>query len=58
MCVALGADDKKDVKKKAGDTGLGVRNATEVPLGSGLADAAKLSIMDRRERIRKAVEGE
>lgn len=32
--------------------------AVEVPLGDGLADAAKTSILSRRERIRRAVEGQ
>lgn len=31
--------------------------ASDVPLGEGLADAAKLSILSRRERIREAVDG-
>jgi len=33
-----------------------IRRATEVPLGDGLADAAKTSILSRRDRIRQAVE--
>lgn len=33
-------------------------SAADVPLGEGLADAAKNSILTRRERIRRAVEGE
>ena len=32
-----------------------IRNATDVPLGEGLADAAKTSILSRREKIREAV---
>lgn len=32
--------------------------AASVPLGDGMADAAKNSILSRRERIRRAVEGE
>jgi len=34
------------------------RGAVDVPLGSGLADAAKLSLMNQRKRIDRAVEGE
>lgn len=41
-----------------GSTGGPIRKATEVPLGDGLADAAKTAILSRRERIRRAVEGE
>ena len=32
--------------------------ASSIPLGDGMADAAKRSILTRRERIRRAVEGE
>ena len=32
-----------------------VRNAADVPLGDGLADQAKNSILSRRERIREAM---
>jgi len=32
-----------------------IRNATDVPLGGGLADAAKNSILARREKINQAV---
>ncbi len=39
---------KKDIPQKPED----------VPLGDGLADAAKNSILSRRERIRRAVEGD
>jgi len=35
-----------------------IQRATEVPLGDGMADAAKTAILSRRERIRRAVEGE
>ncbi len=35
-----------------------INRAEEVPLGDGLADAAKTSILSRRERIRRAVEGD
>ena len=35
-----------------------IRNATDVPLGDGMADAAKTAILTRRERIRRAVEGD
>lgn len=34
------------------------RGPQDVPLGDGLADTAKTAIMTRRERIRRAVEGE
>lgn len=34
-----------------------IRSAVDVPIGTGLADSAKQSILERRERIRKAVEG-
>lgn len=34
------------------------KDASDVPLGDGLADAAKTSILTRRERIRRAVEGD
>jgi len=33
-----------------------IRNATDVPLGEGLADAAKTSILNRRARIKEAVD--
>lgn len=42
---------KSDADKK-------VPSPEDVPLGEGLADAAKTSILSRRERIRRAVEGE
>ena len=32
--------------------------AVDVPLGSGLAEQARLSILGRREQIRRAVEGD
>ena len=35
-----------------------IRSAADVPLGDGLASAAKTSILSRRERIRLAVDGE
>lgn len=33
-------------------------NSTDVPLGEGMLDAARLSILSRRDRIRRAVEGQ
>lgn len=48
---------QKNRHLKDGSTGLGIRNAAEVPLGAGLADAAKVAIMTRRERLRIAEEG-
>lgn len=43
-----------------GDRGIASRQpqAQDVPLGEGLAAGAKNAILARRERIRKAVEGE
>lgn len=35
-----------------------ISQAVDVPLGNGMADAAKTSILSRRERIRRAVEGD
>jgi len=32
-----------------------IRNAADIPLGEGLADSAKMSILSRREKIRQAV---
>lgn len=32
------------------------KNATEVPLGDGMVGQARLSILGRREQIRRAVE--
>lgn len=46
---------KKDRPTQVVDRKL---NATDVPIGDGLADAAKLALLSRRERIRSAVEGE
>ena len=34
------------------------RVAADVPLGEGMADQARLAILNRRERIRQAVEDE
>ncbi len=35
-----------------------IRSAQDIAMGDGLADAAKTSLLTRRERIRRAVEGE
>lgn len=35
-----------------------INRAAEVPLGEGMVDGAREAIMSRRERIRRAVEGE
>ena len=51
MCIATQDKDKDKAVKP-------IRSAKDVPLGDGLADQAKLSILNRRERIRQAVEGE
>lgn len=49
MCIAPKQDDD--------DRRLAIpKTAEEVPLGDGLADQARLSILQRRERIRQAVE--
>jgi hypothetical protein len=45
-------------KDDSGPTGGPIRKATEVPLGDGMADAAKTAILSRRERIRRAVDGD
>lgn len=38
-------------------TGIAMR-AVDVPLGDGLAGSSRTAILTRRERIRRAVEGE
>lgn len=50
MCIAPKQDDEQKLAIP--------KTAEEVPLGDGLAEAARLSILQRRERIRQAVEGE
>lgn len=54
MCIGMGAGSQD----KPQDDGRPkpIAKATDVPLGDGLADAAKTSILSRRERIRRAVE--
>lgn len=44
------AKDEEEVKQPL--------TAVDVPLGSGLAEQARLSILGRREQIRRAVEGD
>ncbi len=58
MCTAafmesMSPGKKKPVDDQATDT---PPQASDVPLGTGLADVAKTSILSRRERIRQAVE--
>lgn len=56
MCIA------QQPPKTGQDAGEGrprpIRSAVDVPLGDGLADAAKTAILSRREVIRRSVEGE
>ena len=35
-----------------------IRGPIDVPLGDGAADVAKTAILDRRERLRRAIEGD
>lgn len=53
--------DGTQVSTDGGQSWKGVRpinRPEDVPMGDGLADAARTAIMTRRERIRQAVEGE
>lgn len=43
----IGGNKKEDKKRKP--------TAVDVPLGEGMADAAKISILSRREQIEKAL---
>ena len=52
LSAYMNSGQKKDDKKPRP-----IKNAADVPLGDGLADQAKTSILTRRERIRRAVEG-
>jgi hypothetical protein len=60
MCTAafsnLNPNDKVTTGKDRPSESVNVR-AQDVPLGIGLADTAKRSILTRRERLRIAVEG-
>jgi len=60
MCTAMGKQLLAGQKDQPADDGKPqpIRRATEVPLGDGLADAAKTAILSRRQRIEQAVEGE
>lgn len=56
MCTAAMKDMLPDSITGRDDAQAPTPN--DVPLGDGLADAAKTSILSRRERIRRAVEGD
>lgn len=59
MCTAAFQEVAKSssAKGKPGDDKKvqPIRSAQEVPLGTGLADAAKVSILSQRERMAKAM---
>jgi hypothetical protein len=55
MCMSLGGAQAKQIQGR-GQPQL-PDDPKDVPLGSGLAGNAKNSILERRERIRQAVEG-
>ncbi len=63
MCTAAFMDQISSSKKPGnGLKTLAERSApgaqaTDVPLGTGLADIAKTSLLSRRDRIRQSVEG-
>jgi len=73
MCTSLMMNAAQGIPKKKTDNkdeaelfskpgaalpdGTTVPDAKDIPLGSGLADTAKRSILSRREQIRRAVEG-
>ena len=60
MCTAIGKNLLAGQKDQQANDGKPqpIRRATEVPLGDGLADAARTAILSRRQRIEQAVEGE
>lgn len=57
MCIGnmksiLPGSEKADEEQQQNDL-----KATDVPLGEGMLGQARLSILSRREQIRRAVEG-
>jgi hypothetical protein len=56
MCTAIGKNLLQGGTPQTADDGKPqpIRRATEVPLGDGMADAAKTAILSRRERIEQA----